>query len=196
MKKVLITGMSGLIGGLLRSHLEKVSGYELTALNRRKVEGVASFQADIHDLEAIKPAFAGQDVVVHLAAQLSQEPWESLARTNLTGTRNVYEAARLAGVKRIVYASSGATILGIERIALYNAIASGRYEDVPKSWPIITHEMVRPKGVYGASKVWGEALGRYYSDTFGISILCVRIGSVCRENRPRTPREYAVFLSH
>jgi nucleoside-diphosphate-sugar epimerase len=196
MKKILITGMSGMIGGLLRSHLEKLNEYELTALNRRKVEGIASFQADIHNLEAIKPAFVGQDMVVHLAAQLCQEPWDSMVKTNLIGTRNVYEAARQAGVKRIVYASSGATIAGVERNAPYNAIAEGRYEDVPNHWPIITHDTVCPKGVYGASKVWGEALGRYYSDTFGMSILCARIGSVCQENYPRTPREFAVFLSH
>ena len=61
MKKVLITGMSGLIGGLLRRQLEDVGGYELSALNRRRVEGVRSFQADISDLEAIKPAFAAEE---------------------------------------------------------------------------------------------------------------------------------------
>ena len=63
-KKVLITGMSGLIGGLLKDHLQQAGGYELAALNRRHVEGVTNFQADIADLEAIKPAFEGQGVVV------------------------------------------------------------------------------------------------------------------------------------
>ena len=58
-KRVLITGMSGLIGGLLKDHLQQAGGYELAALNRRHVEGVANFQADIADLEAIKPAFEG-----------------------------------------------------------------------------------------------------------------------------------------
>ena len=70
MKKVLITGMSGLIGGLLRNHLEKLGGYDLSALNRRPVDGVECFQADISDFEAIKAAFVGKDVVVHLAAEL------------------------------------------------------------------------------------------------------------------------------
>ena len=59
MKKVLVTGMSGLIGGLLREHLEGLEGYELSALNRGEVEGVTTHRADISDLEAIKNAFVG-----------------------------------------------------------------------------------------------------------------------------------------
>ena len=107
MKRILITGMSGLIGGILRSHLEAVGGYELTALNRRQVDGVRTVQADIGDLESIRPAFEGQDVVVHLAAHVASEPMEDVVRGNLAGTWNVYEAAREAGVKRVIFASSG-----------------------------------------------------------------------------------------
>ena len=196
MKKVLITGMSGLIGSLLRRHLESLGGYELSALNRRPVEGVECLQADIADLEVIKPVFEGKDVVVHLAAQLRDEPWEGLLQTNLIGTYNVYEAARLAGVKRVVFASSGSVISGFELVPPYDAIAAGRYEEVPKTWPKITHEMVRPKDVYGASKVWGEALGRHFSDAYGLSVLCVRFGMVRLENRPQSTREYSLYLSH
>ena len=70
MKNVLITGMSGLIGGILRRHLEEKGDYKLRALNRSVVEGVDSFQGDISDLDAIRSAFQDQDVVVHLAAYL------------------------------------------------------------------------------------------------------------------------------
>lgn len=196
MKKVLITGMSGLIGGLLRNHLESLGGYELSALNRSKVDGVKCFQADIGDLEAIKPAFEGQDVVVHLAAQVRDEPWDGLLRANLIGSYNVYEAARLAGVKRVVYASSGNAIRGFESVPPYDAIAAGRYDEVPVDFPKITHEMVRPQGSYGATKVWGEALGRHFADAFGLSVLCVRIGRVSPANRPNNARERSIFLSH
>jgi nucleoside-diphosphate-sugar epimerase len=196
MKKVLITGMSGLIGGLLRSRLEQAGGYELTALNRRPVEGVRTVQADISDLDAIKPAFEGQDAVVHLAAELS-ENWAALLATSVVGTYNVYEAARLSGVNRVVFASSGATIRGWGSVAPYEAIQAGRYKDVPDQWPMITHEtMVRPRGLYGASKVWGEALGRHFSDTYGMSVLCVRIGAVPADNRAGDPTAAANFLSH
>ena len=196
MKKVLVTGMSGLIGGLLRRHLEDDGGYELTALNRRPLDGVRCIQADITDLDAIKPAFVGQDTVVHLAAHLKDEPFETLQSANLTGVYNVYEAARSAGVRRVIFASSGSTIKGWEDVLPYRAMAEERYEDVPKSWPMITHEMVRPRGAYGASKVWGEAVGRHFSDAYGISVLCVRIGSVLGHNDPSRIGSSMAWLSH
>ena len=195
-KKVLITGMSGLIGGLLKDHLQEVGGYELAALNRRRVEGVTSFQADIADLEAIKPAFEGQDVVVHLAAYLGGEPWEGQLAGNVVGAYNVYEAARLAGVKRVVFASSGNAIRGYESVPPYSDIAAGRYDQVPADIPMITHEQVWPLEIYGVAKVWGEVLGHHFSDAHGISIICVRIGRVSRANKPETVRDNAVYLSH
>jgi len=196
-KKVLITGMSGLIGGLLRSYLEKEGGYELSALNRRSVEGVECLQADIADLEAIKPAFVGKDVVVHLSAHIRPECWEPMLKSNIIGTYNVYEAARLAGVKRVVFASTGDTIRGwdLDPDAPYGAITSGRYEEAPETWPMITHEVVRPRGLYGASKVWGEALGRHFSDQYGLSVLCLRLGAVYPGDRPKRVRDYSTFLS-
>ena len=195
-KKVLITGMSGLIGGLLKDHLQQAGGYELAALNRRHVEGVTNFQADIADLEAIKPAFEGQDVVVHLAAYLGGQDWEGQHAGNVLGTYNVYEAARLAGVKRVVFASSGMAIRGFQRVPPYSDIAAGNYDRVPADFPMITHEQVWPLALYGAAKVWGEALGRHFADDFGISIICVRIGRVNRENRPQSVIDNAIYLSH
>ena len=197
MKKILITGMSGLIGGILRSHLESLGGYELTALNRRPVDGVRTVQADIVDLEAIRPAFEGQDVVVHLAAHVASEPMEDVVRGNLAGTWNVYEAAREAGVKRVVFASSGDTIRGVDHDPPYSQIIAGDYEAVSRwEWPKVTKELVRPGTIYGASKVWGEVLGRVYSADYGLSVLCVRIGACPAENRPRSTREFAAWLSH
>ena len=182
MKRVLVTGMSGLIGGLLRTHLEEQGGYRLSALNRSAVEGVECFQADIADIQAIQPAFEGKDVVVHLAAKIGDEPWEALQRANVTGTYNVYEAARLAGVQRVVFASSGDAIRGwdFDPEYPYGAITSGRYDEAPDSWPMVTHETVRPGNVYGATKVWGEALGRYYSDAHGLSVVCLRLAGCGR----------------
>ena len=68
--------------------------------------------------------------------------------------------------------------------------------DAPEELPIITHEMAWPKGTYGASKIWGEALGRHFSDVYGLSVLCVRIGSVRKDDRPHTTREFSAYLSH
>ncbi|OGL04065.1 MAG: hypothetical protein A3E31_02980 [Candidatus Rokubacteria bacterium RIFCSPHIGHO2_12_FULL_73_22] len=193
MTRVLVTGMSGLIGGALRRRLE--GRYALSALNRRPVPGVPTRQADIADLDAIQPAFAGVDAVVHLAAAVGEPPWDEVLHHNVVGTYNVFEAARRAGVRRVVYASSGATVSGHERDHPYAALVAGRYAEVAE-WPRLTHEAPpRPAGLYGCSKLWGEALGRLYADTHGLSVLCVRIGAVTAEDRPTAPRHFAVWCS-
>lgn len=194
-KKVLVTGMSGLIGGVVRRELG--AKYELSALNRRPVPGLLCHQADIADLEAIRPALEGQDIVVHLAAVARADAtWEEVHRCNVLGTYNVFEASRQAGVQRVVFASSGATISGWECEEPYRALAEGRYGDVPETWEMITHlTPPRPSGLYGCSKIWGEALGRHFSDTSDLSILCLRIGAVNAEDRPLETRQYAVWCS-
>ena len=193
--RVLVTGMSGLIGRALRSRLE--GRFELRALNRSAVEGVPCHRADIADPEAIAPAFEGVDTVVHLAADATSPnpPWDSILNNNITGTYNVYEAARRAKVARVVFASSGATVSGIERDAPYKDLVAGRYDGLT-SWPMLTHlSPVRPSALYGVSKVWGEVLGRQYTDVHGLSVICVRIGRVHAEDRPLSPRDFSVWCS-
>ena len=86
--RVLVTGMSGLIGGVMRRALE--GRYELVALNRRAVPGVTCHQADVSDLAAIRPAFDGVEVVLHLAAfAVAEAAWEDVLRSNVVGTYNV-----------------------------------------------------------------------------------------------------------
>lgn len=197
MRRILVTGMSGLIGEAVRRRLE--GRWALRALNRRAIAGVETHQADIADLDAIAPAFRGMDAVVHLAANVANlegtPGWEAVLRDNVIGTYHVFEAARRAGVKRIVYASSGATVSRIERDAPYEALTAGRYDEVTE-WPILTHESpTRPNGLYGCSKVWGEALARHFADTAGMSMICLRIGHVSAEDRPAKPREFSVWCS-
>lgn len=193
-RSVLITGMSGLIGGALHRHVK--DRYRLRALNRRRVAGVECHQADIADLDAILPAFVGVDVVVHLAANAhSGAPFDKVLRTNIVGTYNVFEASRRAGVQRVVYASSGSTVSACEREMPFRALAAGHYDEIT-DWPRLTHESpVHPAGVYGASKVWGEALGRHYADAHGLSVICLRIGHVTAADRPVRPRDFSVWCS-
>ena len=194
-QKLLVTGMSGLIGGVVRQRL--AGSFQLSALNRSQVPGIVCHQADIGDLEAIRPAFEGQDIVVHMAAKAGGHySWDEIRRTNVEGTYNVFEAARQAGVKRVIYASSGSTISGWEREEPYKALVEGRYDDVPDQWPMLTHETpVRPSGTYGSSKVWGEALARHYTDTSDLSIICLRIGAVNKDDRPLQRRQFSVWCS-
>lgn len=193
-RTVLVTGLSGLIGGAVLKHV--AGAYDLRGLSRRAVPGVPCHQADIADLGAIEPAFAGVDTVVHLAARAgASPPWEAVLQANVIGSYNVFEAARRAGVRRVVYASSGATVSGWERESPYRELASGRYDDAG-AWTTMTHETpLRPVGLYGASKVWGEALARQYSDAHGLSAICLRIGHVVTEDRPLTVRDYSVWCS-
>jgi nucleoside-diphosphate-sugar epimerase len=187
--------MSGLIGSALRRILG--DRYAWVALNRRPLAGVPAVQADIADLEVIRPAFAGVDTVVHLAANAQVgAPWAEVLHHNLIGTYNVFEAARAAGVRRVVYASSGATVSGVQRQEPFKALIEERYADLPGSWPMLTHEsMPRPSGLYGVSKVFGEVLARHFVDTSPLSILCLRIGYVSAEDRPLEPAHFANWCS-
>ena len=130
--------MSGLIGGLLKDHLVSIGGYQLSALNRSFVEGISTHSADIAELDQIRPAFENIDVVVHLAAYLGSDSFEEQLPANIIGTYNVFEAARSAGVKRVVYASSGSTVRGVEHIYPYGEIAQGNYQNVKGPIPLPT----------------------------------------------------------
>jgi len=192
--RVLVTGLSGLIGQAVQRHLDPAT-YELRSLSRRAVGGVESFRADIADLNAIQPAFDGVHTVVHLAAQVGQPTFESLLPANVVGVYNVFEAARRAGVKRVIFASSGATVSGWEKDEPYRSLVAGRYDGL-RDWPMMTADTpLRPSGLYGATKVWGEALARVYADAHGMSMICLRVGRVIEEDRPRDARERSVWCS-
>jgi nucleoside-diphosphate-sugar epimerase len=193
-RRVLVTGLSGLIGGAL--HRELAGKYALRALNRRPVAGVECHLAGLGDLDAIRPAFADIDAVVHLgaAAGANNAP-DDIMGSNVVGTYNVFEAARLAGVSRVIFASSGATVAGWEKDPPLSHLVAGRYDEAT-SWPRLTHESpTRPSGLYGASKIWGEALARHYADAYGMSMLCIRIGRVLEGDRPTTVRDFSVWCS-
>ena len=196
-RKVLVTGLSGLIGGLLRDRLLADGGYEVTALNRSEVEGVRTVKADISDLDAIREAFAGQDAVVHLSAVLTNAGWDRLVAVNINGTYNVLEASRLAGVNRVVNASSGAVIKGVVRSpGIYKALEEGRYDDVPDSWAMVDHNLFHPYGLYGVSKMAAEGLARHFSDVHGLSVINLRIGTVKPSGVPEAAYDYSIYLSH
>ncbi len=194
MQKVLITGGAGLIGSAARRLL--AGRYELSCLDIKEVEGMPSHVADIGDLDAIMPAFEGVDAVVHLAF-LIEGAWEDMLRINIAGTYNVYEAARRAGVKRMVSASSGTVVQGYNLDEPYKSIIAGDYDNVPESWPLMTTDMpYRPDRLYACTKVWVETIARYYADAHDMASVCIRFGRVWAEDRPlRGARDYALWSS-
>ncbi len=181
-KRVLITGANGVIGTALRTHL--ADRYDLRSLTRTP-QDFPSFVADIADLDAIAPAFAGIDAVVHLAASSAiGTDWDGVLRNNLIGTYNVYEAARRAGVGAIVFASSN------HAVGMYEVDgAPGIYEPKPPDDPrMVDHTAeIRPDSLYGVSKAYGEALARYYLERHGIRGFCLRIGGVRAGDDPTDP---------
>ena len=88
-------------------------------------------------------------------------------------------------------------MLGYELDSPYTEIVAAEYDKIPDTWPMITDEMpVRPVHLGYVSKVFGEALGRMYSDQFGISVLNIRLGAVLPEDVPIIRRHYPGYLSH
>ena len=197
MTKVLITGASGLIGGVLREGLG--DRYELSGVDLRGIDGFDMLVADSTDLDAIRPAFEGKDVVIDLASNPDNAiSWEVAYGNNIRCTYNALQAAKDAGVKRVVFASSNHVTGMYETDSPYADIVAGRYEGLtPGDFPQITTAMpIRPDGPYGIVKALGEAAGRYFSDEFGLSVICLRIGTLNREGRPMAPRQFATLLTH
>jgi NAD(P)-dependent dehydrogenase (short-subunit alcohol dehydrogenase family) len=198
-KKVLVTGASGLIGQLVIEHLGHK--YDLSGLARRPVVNISSLQADITDAEAISPAFEGIHTVLHLAAATTglTETWDATFPISVQGTLNVYEAARKAGVKRVVFMSSGNTQLGFmfDRTQPYWKLANMREDDpdFPTEWRMITIEDgPYPNNPYAVAKSFGENLGLLYSELHGISTLAIKLGGVLKENRPHVRGIWPGFL--
>ena len=210
-KKVLITGVYGLIAGALYERLAaQPQRYDTYGMGRRRHRSMRSGQervldipaqrftlADLSDAAAVRCCVAGMDVVVQMAADPRTEaPFEKILESNIIGVYNVFEACRLEKVKRVVYASSVMASWGYQFDEPYKAIKECRFGDVPQPVPRVGHkDLPRPTEPYSASKIWGEALARTYSDVHGLSCLCVRIGWVNDQDRPFKPELASVWCS-
>jgi NAD+ dependent glucose-6-phosphate dehydrogenase len=181
--RVLVTGAEGLIGTVVRSRLG--DRFDIRSLTRTPA-AFPSHVADISDLPAIRPAFDGVDAVVHLAATPHvSSTWDDVLRSNIVGTRNVLEAARQAGVERVILASSN------HAVGMYEVEAAPAIYDLDDPRVVDERAEVRPDSDYGASKAFGEALGRMYADRFGMRVVCLRIGSVLPDDDPTGPSALA-----
>jgi nucleoside-diphosphate-sugar epimerase len=171
MTAVVITGAAGNLGGKLRAHLESLGESELRLLDLNPRGDPAIERADLsRPDDGWASRFAGADVVVHLAANASSEAsWAELAPANIDAVLNVYQAAARHGVPRVVFASSVWTMAG--RVADGAAISEAEADPGDNR--------------YGATKLFGEQVGRAYARTAGISTVALRIGA-CRpaDNAP------------
>lgn len=176
--KVLLTGAAGRVGSYLRAGLPPLgwSTHCLDLVGPDTPDGLPWTVGDITDPTALDRACRGVGAIVHLAGIPTESDFDSLRQANIDGAYQVFEAARKAGVRRVLYASSNHAV-GCYRSGTLLAA------DAPP----------RPDSLYGVTKAFGEALGRYYADRHGIECASIRIGSCF--DRPPTVRALATWLS-
>jgi uronate dehydrogenase len=173
---VLVTGVAGRVGIHLRRGLPEL-GWTLRGYDILAVPDVPDMVvADIHDTDRLAGAMAGVAAVVHLAGIPRDARFDRLMSANIDGTYQVFEVARQAGVPRVVYASSGHAVGFLPRQPL--ALVDGP---------------PRPDMLYGVTKAFGEALGSFYADRYGMAVACPRIGSCL--DRPTSVRHLSTWLS-
>ncbi|SFS97729.1 Nucleoside-diphosphate-sugar epimerase [Saccharopolyspora flava] len=164
-ERILITGAAGGIGTLMRPRLRR-AGRTLRLLDvvppepAAPDEDVEVVEGSVTDPDAMLRACRDVDAVLHLGGHSRETGWAETLSVNIDGTRTVLEAARLAGVPRVILASSN-HVVGFRPAAEAPAADSSP----------------RPDTYYGVSKAAMEALGSLYHSRFGMDVLCVRIGS-------------------
>ena len=173
-RSILITGACGNIGRKLREAWEEVYDLVLVDLAAGSADDEDVVAADLSELdEGWMGLFHGVDTVIHLAATPDEHSsWEELVAPNMDAAFNVFQAAALAGVERIVFASSNH--------------AMGGYRDLGDI--AITVELPpRPGNPYGAAKLMAERMGKSLSGVFDLTFVALRLGWVqAGENRPET----------
>lgn len=178
MRRLLITGAAGEVGTLLRDQVRGLAD-ATRYIDLKRVDTSGDEEAmvgDITDLAVARRAIAGCDACVHLAGIPVEAPFDQLLHTNIRGTWAIFEAARLEGCERIVFASSN-------HVTGFHPVTEG----------VGPASELRPDTYYGVSKVFGEALGRLYHDKFGMRVACLRIGSALP--RPLEERHLSTWLS-
>ena len=181
LNRLLITGANGGLGSVCRERLGHLA--RTLRLGARKGLGEARANeeivyCDLGDRDAVTAMVDGCDGIVHMGGQSVEAPWAPIRNANIDGVFNLYEAARLSSTRpRILFASSNHAIGFHKQTTRLDA-------DSP----------TRPDGLYGVSKVFGEAMARLYFDKFGIETAIVRIGSSFPE--PTNHRMLSTWLSY
>ena len=178
--RLLLTGAAGGLGKVLRPRLAPLA-------KKLRLSDVANLgdagpdeelmPCDLGNFDAMQALLDGVDSVVHLGGMSTDGPFEPILNANIRGVYNLYEAARISGTKRIVFASSNHAI-GFHK----------QSEQLDADAPL------RPDGNYGISKAFGEATAQYYFDRFGIETVSMRIGSSFP--KPRDRRMMSTWLSY
>lgn len=171
--RVVVTGAAGRIGRAVHAGLT-ARGHDVVGLDQADAAGVT--RLDASDTLAMTPLFEACDAVVHLAGFAGEGSFETAVHSHIRTTHAVLEAMRIAGVPRIVYASS-AHAVGF----------------APSGSELSIDTRPRPDTFYGVAKVAAEALCSLYADRYDIAAACLRIGAFLE--RPTSRRHLAIWLS-
>lgn len=181
MKRLLITGANGGLGSVCRQRLGHLA--DTIRLSARKGLGEAGpneeiVYCDLGDKAAVEALVEGCDGIVHMGGQATEAPWETIRNANIDGMFHLYEAARKSSTTpRIIFASSNHAI--------------GYYEQTKR---LDANSPTKPDGLYGLSKVFGEAMASMYYHKFGIETASIRIGSCFPE--PKNHRMLSTWMSY
>ena len=176
---ILITGAAGIVGTGLRREFA-ADGLRLRLLDRQPVTDLAAHEesvvGDIADRDTLRRAMQGARAVIHLAGCTTDADIEAQIEGNVRGAFNLFEAAREAGVERVVFASSHHVV--------------GYY---PRRRRIGTNVLLRPDSRYGLTKGFGEQVGAMFADKYGLRVLCIRIGYA--DDKPVDRRRLSIWTS-
>lgn len=166
MKTLAITGAAGNVGTGLRKELLS-RGYRLLLLDLRPIGDCAanerSVVIDVTDQAALTDCLRGSDALIHLASCTDDGPWPAQVRLSVEGSISVFDAARAAGIRRVVYASSHHVV--------------GLNPRAPHGPAIGTDAPLRPDSRYAVGKAFGESLAALYAYKYDMQVLVVRIGN-------------------
>jgi hypothetical protein len=176
---ILITGAAGTIGTMLRQRLARPDRalrlLDIAGLTAGPAEEV--IRASVTDIGAMTAACRGTSAVIHLASISGEASWDDILQLNIQGTYVAFEAARRAGVPRVIFASSN------------HAVGFSLRE----SFPVPDYAFPAPDTYYGVAKVTGEALAALYHHRYGMDAICLRILSCSW--KPRSARSLSTWLS-
>ena len=168
-KRIVITGSRGSLGKILQKELRGV--FDLTCIDK-KPDSKETIVLDItNDYEKFKNILKGNDVIIHFAWDMLEDfPSENIIQQNKVMAENVYRAAVEKNISRVIIASS---------------VHANDYSKVPTGTYLSPKSECWPDTPYGATKIYIEHLGRYYSRKHDIEVVCIRFGGVNERNEIR-----------